>query len=72
MRALHHLRRRARCVLRTKGLHEFALDSGRCIYCRRRWADIYPPGARESNSLGAGALRGQSWLTRWLGRSVKT
>ena len=44
------MRRQVRCAMRTAFMHELDYHSGRCRFCKRSWASIYPPAARHSSS----------------------
>jgi hypothetical protein len=41
IRPLTYIRRRVRCWLRTHGLHELDLPTGRCRYCHVSWDRLY-------------------------------
>src|SRR5262245_25892824 len=69
---LRALRRRLRCELRTGGLHQFDLRSGRCVYCGSR----LPRAVGSTHSLAPGhaptALRrgGSAWLA-WVVKNTR-
>jgi len=63
---LRALRRRLRCELRTEGLHQFDLRSGRCIYCGSKLprALASAPMATHGRSVTVRVRRhaGSGWL----------
>ena len=48
-------RRRIRCAIKTRGLHELDLASRRCYFCKRPWSELVVSPAPRSDNKDAGS-----------------